>query len=438
MKSRFKSLKSQLLVGLVSGIALVFALFWWLSQTALHNLSEKYVLTRLEHDIDLIVDHLIQTSDRITLDQSSLGPIYLAPYSGHYYAIQTPQQTIYSASLNHSDLNLPVLSESKQVFEMKGPVENKLLMLVQHREIFGQPITVYVAENHDPIQEVIVEFDTQYALLTLMAIFSVYLLQAQILRRTFNRLKPLETKLQAFQLGHNVQFDPHDYPIEVRNLVNSLNLALKTSKQQFEQTRARNSDLSHSLKTPLNLIFQLLNSAELQQHPQLKQSIADEAEKILQKIEYELKVERFAQQQSIKEQLPMQSVVENIVQGLQQIHQAKAIEFKINIEPNLKLSIEQEDAYELLGNLLDNACKWCRSEVHLTLSSQQLIIEDNGQAPPAEERQKLGQRGYRLDESQPGHGIGLSIVKRLIEAYGWDWQLSASDQGGLKVVVHFN
>ena len=437
MTSRFQSLKSQLLVGLVSGIALVFVLFWWLSQTTLHALSEKYVLTRLEHDIDLIVDHLIQSDNGIVLDQSSLGPIYLAPFSGHYYVIQTPKKNLYSASLNNTSLKLPKLNETQKVFEIKGPVENKLLMLAHQREVFGHPVTIYVAENHDPIQEVIVEFDTQYAALTLLAIFSIYLFQAQILRRTFNRLKPLEKKLQAFQLGHDVQFDPSDYPVEVRNLIRNLNFALKNSKQQFEQTRARNSDLSHSLKTPLNLIFQLLNTPELEQFPEIKKSIADEAEKILQKIEYELKVERFAQKQSIKKQLLMQPIVKSVIQGLQQIHQSKNIEFRINLEPDSTLAIEQEDAYELLGNLLDNACKWCHSKIHISLDSQQLVIEDDGHAPSAEERHKLGRRGFRLDESQPGHGIGLSIVKRLIEAYGWDWQIEVSKMGGLKVIVNF-
>lgn len=435
MKNPFKSLKSQLLVGLISGIALVFALFWWLSQTALHNLSEKYVLTRLEHDIDLIIDHLIQVDDRIVLDQSSLGPIYMTPHSGHYYAIQLEKTTLYSDSLNQSSLFLPTLQSSQQVFELPGPVENKLLMIGQQREIFGQSIHVYVAENHDPIQEVILEFDTQYAILTLLAILSVYLVQTQILRHTFRRLKPLEQKLQAFQLGHHVHFNPDTYPQEVRSLVISLNLALQNSKQQFEQTRARNSDLSHSLKTPLNLIFQLLNSPQLQPFPDLKRSIQQEAQKILEKIEYELKVERFANAQTTKPPLTMQPVIESVVSGLKQIHSSKAIHFNIQMAPQQQLFIEKEDAYELLGNLLDNACKWCHSEIHLTLSEHALIIEDDGTAPPSPALKKLGERGYRLDESQPGHGLGLSIVKRLLEAYNWTWKLKRSPMGGLQITI---
>lgn len=109
----------------------------------------------------------------------------------------------------------------------------------------------------------------------------------------------------------------------------------------------------------------------------------------------------------------------------------------MDIEPDFKLAIEQEDAYELLGNLLDNACKWCQSKIHIRLDSEQLVIADDGLPLSAEARQKLGQRGYRLDESQPGHGLGLSIVKRLIETYGWDWQLEVSEMGGLKVIVNF-
>lgn len=441
MIHHFKSLKSQLLAGLISGILFVFALFWWLSQTALHDLSEKYVLTRLAHDIDLIVDHLVKVGDQIILDQSSLGPIYMAPNSGHYYAISTPTQTLYSASLNGAALPLPKLQTNLQTdlhtFEQPGPVENKLLMLAQEREIFGQSIHIYVAENHDPIQEVVVEFDTHYAVLTLLAIISIYILQVQIMRRTFDRLKPLEKKLQAFQLGHDVHFNPQNYPQEVNSLIESLNLALYTSKQQFEQTRARNSDLSHSLKTPLNLIFQLLNAPELQQFPELKTSIYDEAQKILQKIEYELKVERFAQSQAIKPLLPMRPIIDSIITGLQQIHQTKTIEFKTTVPSHLELPIEQEDAYELIGNLLDNACKWCDTKIHITLTPQTLVIEDDGTVPTDTALKRLGERGFRLDESQPGHGLGLSIVKRLLESYHWQWQLGQSDLGGLKVTIYF-
>ena len=434
---RSQSLQTQLLLSLVIGILAIFSVFWWLSQTALHNLSEEYVVTRLDHDTELIREHLLFDKGQWQLRHSDVGPIYLSPNGGHYYHIQTPQGGISSPSLQGQSMETPPLKPAQiHVYEVPGPVEDVLLVRGQQMQVNGQPVSIYVAENHDPVRQVLLRFDALFALLTLLAMASIYVMQSQTLRRVFQRLKPLEDNLQAFQLGRKVEFDASQYPLEVRSLIESLNLALDNSRLQFELARQRNSDLSHALKTPLNLIFQHLQATELEAYPELKQSLANEAKKILHKIEYELKTERFAQTQVVTD-LPLAPIVSDLVETMAQLHRDKQLNYQVDVIEGARVHLEQEDAFELLGNLMDNASKWAKTQVVVRFDGQRLVVEDDGVGVSDADLQRLEQRGFRGDETTPGHGIGLSIVKRLIQVYQGNLSFSHSSLGGLKVEVVF-
>lgn len=430
------SLQKQLLLLLVLGMSAIFTAFWWLSQTAVHNLSEKYVLTRLDHDVELIKDHLVLTGDEWHLDKSSLGPIYMSLNSGHYFYIETAKQLISSVSLGEFKLARPEFPVDQKVLvaEVKGPVENSVLMFAKELEVNGRTIKIYVAENHDPIREVLFEFDLLFALMSFMALLSMVGLQRGSLKRVFHRLKPLEDKLEQFQVGYPLEINPNNYPLEVHSLIDSLNLALDASRRQFEFSRQKNSDLSHSLKTPLNIIFQLLNSDELKQFPNLQEDLHRQAQSILNKIEYELKTERSAQLQQLKN-IDLYLITNELIVTMQQLHSQKNIEFTTQGLEQLLVRIEQEDAFEIIGNLLDNACKWTNDKIRVSFNAHSLVIEDNGNGVSDKDLEKLAHRGYRADEATPGHGIGLSIVMKLVELYQWQIHFAKSDLGGLKVTL---
>lgn len=439
MMSRLQahSLRVQLLFSLVMGVIMILGIFWWLTQVSLHELSDRYVVTRLEHDAQSIEDHLVKREGDWHLDHWSIGPIYLAENSGHYYEVSTPSKLLISPSLKSFRIQKPQnLVTEPMVYKVRGPVENVLLVLALPMTLNGENLTIYVAENHDPIREVLIEFDTLFAILTLIALLSIYGFQRMILNNAFRQFKPLEAKLQSFQKGEKVEIKAEEYPLEVRSLVESLNLTLQKSHQQFERSRQLNSDLSHSLKTPLNVIFQQLETPELQQYPKLQAALRHEAQRIYEKIEYQLKAERFANHQVVA-LLEIAPISKELEQTFSRLYQDKALRFDFHIAPSLSYRLEQEDAYELFGNLLDNACKWAKSTVVMHADAQGFSIEDDGGGVSPEEQNKLQQRGYRSDETMPGHGIGLSIVKRLVQAYGMTLQLSKSELGGLKITVTF-
>ncbi|MBO1927313.1 sensor histidine kinase [Thiomicrorhabdus sp. 6S2-11] len=430
------SIQKQLFVTLTFSLVTIFGVFWWLSQTALHTISESYVLTRLEHDKNLVADHLVRSGDLWMMDHSSIGPIYMTPQSGHYYVIQTPKDTLYSPSLNGFRMLEKASDNIVDIYETKGPMGDVLLVRSESMLLDGQKLRIYIAENHSPIQQMVLRYDLLFALFTLFALLSLYFLHRWLLRRAFNRLNPLEQQLQAFQLGQSLELDKASYPQEVHSLLNSLQLALEKSRLQFEQSRQHNSNLSHSLKTPLNLIFQLIEDQNLQQYPQLREQLKQQSQLILALIERELKAERFAQNQVIAP-LPLQDLVTDLQNSFSQLYQQKNIQLHCDFAQDAQLLMEQEDAFELFGNLLDNAYKWAHGNVYCKIDEHGLSIEDDGPGVSDDKLHRLEMRGFRTDETKPGHGIGLSIVKQLAEAYKAKLHFSHSSFGGLKVQVCF-
>ncbi len=445
--ARYHSLEKQLFSLLVIALLIVFSAFWWFLQSAMHSITEDYLLTRLSHDADNIERNLTYESGEWSLNLEGISAIYSSLYSGHYFVVITPQQRFYSPSLDKYPLyakrlgiqsyNLDMDAKKTVHYEAPGPVEELVLIYRVELNKQGQPIQIYVAEDLSLIQNMLVKFDVFFSVLTLLTLVSLYFLLRWLLQRTFRQLRPLEEELRAFQLGHKINLTPESYPLEVRSLIEGLNLALAQSSLQFEKSRQLNGNLSHSLKTPLNLIFQLIDAPELQAFPKLKAQLQSQSNAILNLIERELKMDRIASHQSIVA-IPFITLWQDLQSTFEQLYRDKNIQFITDISECDLLNMEKEDAFELLGNLIDNACKWCDGQVYISFKDNRLVIEDNGVGATDAQLKYLEDRGYRTDETKPGHGIGLSIVKGIVAAYQAKLSFSRSEHGGLKVTVHFS
>ncbi|NPA71954.1 MAG: sensor histidine kinase [Gammaproteobacteria bacterium] len=441
-----ESLQKQIFKALLLSLLAILSVFWWLSQSTIHTITEDYLLTRLSHDTDTIERNLHLEDGQWVLAMEGIASIYKTVHSGHYFVIKTPNQTILSPSLSgyplyslpQNPVDIEALEGRRNVhfktYETRGPVEDSVLVRYTELRKNNLPIKIYVAEDHTPIQTLLFKFDVLFALFTLLTLISLYFLNKGLIKRAFRQLNPLEDQLREFKLGHKVSIEPKAFPQEVRVLIESLNLALDQSLLQFEKSRQLNANLSHSLKTPLNLIFQLLDAPELQQNPDLQKNLKQQSENMLALIERELKKDRIASLQTI-EPLALDELLADLLMTFKQLYHEKNIQFTVDIMPGAQLSMEREDGFELLGNLIDNACKWCESSVSIRYENQQLIIEDDGPGVSTAQLELLQERGYRTDETKPGHGIGLSIVQALVVAYQAEIHFEDSTMGGLKVVV---
>lgn len=442
------SIEIRLNRNLTASLLLIFVGFWWVSVMTIHQITEDYLLTRLAHDSVSIEKHLRTHTHENAYPQinySSISPIYDEKYSGHYFVIEYKDKIIESNSLADFSLFLKVSPHLISHYETKGPVEANLFVYRYKTEYRNAPLVIYIAENNNPMKQALIYFDILIGIFAVLALFLIYWQQRFILRKGFKQLEPIHEALEKLHTGEAVQLEVSDYPIEVAELIDNLNQALLSASRQLQRSRQSNANLAHSLKTPLNLIYQLLNDPVFNDYPELRETLQQQAERIYARVESELKRARLAAHAHSVQPFDLKNHLPDLIDTLKQLYPHKHFHvptFTDKAPP--PLAIEKEDGFELLGNLLDNATKFSHDNVYLTIHQQRnpdnkaefityIDIEDDGKGVPDEQLGTIQDRGHRLDESISGHGIGLSIVKQIAEAYEFEISFEHSEYGGLKV-----
>jgi signal transduction histidine kinase len=228
-------------------------------------------------------------------------------------------------------------------------------------------------------------------------------------------------------------------PTEVRPLVQEMNRLLKVLEQRLLRSRHALGNLAHALKTPLTLVMQLADREEFRTVPQVRQQLIEHTTVLHHRLERELRRARLAGAAPPNQRLRLADELPALVDVLHRIYQDKALEITYCIVPQAAVVGDREDLLELLGNLLDNACKWAHHRVQVTIQGQpglRVVVEDDGPGCPSTVLRQLAERGVRIDESTPGYGLGLAIVKDIVEQYSGDISFKHSRQlGGFEVCV---
>ncbi len=159
-------------------------------------------------------------------------------------------------------------------------------------------------------------------------------------------------------------------------------------------------------------------------------------------IRYQLRKPATTTDKLVRQNLAVEEEVLRLVDGLRKVYRDKQPEFSIDVEPGMQFRGDGGDFLELAGNLLDNACKWCAKQVKITIDQAEaggggmlMCVDDDGPGIPEESVDALLNRGTRLDESTPGHGIGLAIVNDIAASYGGSIEITRSTLGGARVVI---
>lgn len=239
------------------------------------------------------------------------------------------------------------------------------------------------------------------------------------------------------QQGQRSQLD-QQVPLELEPLVAQINHLLSHTEDTLKRSRNALGNLGHALKTPLAVLVSLAGREELKQLPELRESLNGQLQQIEQRIARELGRARLAGEALPGAHFDCASELPELFSTLAMIH-GNHLQLDWQAAPGLRLPWDREDLLELLGNLLDNACKWADSQVQLHVSRAgevyQLSIEDDGPSIEAAQREEVLSRGSRLDEQVAGHGLGLGIVRDIVDAWGGQLQLGDSELGGLRVSV---
>ena len=431
-----RSIQRRLSLGLVS-VMLIVGLV--LAQTSLWLFEQglqRYLEAGLRNASENLLLALVRGPQGLQLDERRLSPAYQRPFSGHYFSIDFADTHWRSRSL--WDQELPALEQPGLRSNLQlGPEGQQLLVLRSDYRRQGQAISISVAQDYTPVRESFQRMRQIGLGLGLAGLLLILLLQRLTVRRALRPLETAREQIAQLQQGQRSQLDT-EVPAELEPLVAQINHLLAHTEESLKRSRNALGNLGHALKTPLAVLLSLAASDRLDAHPQLRKVLLEQLEQVQQRLNRELNRARLAGDALPGAQFDCDAELPGLLATLNMIH-GEHLHLSYVAPSGLQLPWDREDVLELLGNLLDNACKWADAEVRLgveaTAGGFVLAVEDDGPGIPHEQRDQVISRGTRLDEQTDGHGLGLGIVRDIVEAWGGQLHLEESQWGGLKVRI---
>jgi len=255
-------------------------------------------------------------------------------------------------------------------------------------------------------------------------------------------LRRLERQVREVEAGERVSLTGN-YPSELVGLADNLNALIDTERRRLERYRHTIDDLAHALKTPLAAMRTLLSEVRSRTRsvpePQID-SLEHELERMDQRVSYQLRRARASGATGFgTEPVAVAPIVEDLKVTLDKVYRDKRVACSLDVAPGTLFRGDPGDLTEILGNLMDNAYKYCKSKVRVAGDSNaerlSIRIGDDGRGIGAELAQELGQRGKRADESVPGQGIGLAVVRETVELYRGTLSVGHSELGGAEIRI---
>ncbi len=320
------------------------------------------------------------------------------------------------------------------------------------------PLIYHISDDLTHLNEKVSNY--QYSLWTNLLLMSLILFITLflILRWGLKPLREVEQEIKAVEQGKQEQLEKN-YPDEITPLTHNINQLIQYERQQQLRYRNALADLAHSLKTPLAIIrgesftSGLLPKGAPKDAPKKApddsseqaeayfKTINDAVERMNSIIEYQLQRAGSNSPSPHIQYLQISPVVQTLLSSMKKIYRDKSIDFELSMEQDIQFKIDEGDFMEILGNLLDNACKWCKKQINLTISLYEtdlhILLSDDGPGIASEMISEITKRGVRADEFTPGHGVGLAIVQDIVSIYNGKINFTTAQTGGLTVNIHF-
>jgi signal transduction histidine kinase len=379
-------------------------------------------------------------------EPTSLGdPIFTIPFSGWYWQIKPLQgatRPLYvSDSLLDQQLDLPssdgISADDTLTRRSYAPGPDDQNLRIVEREI--RPEGPQSAAYSYAVAGDAAEIDADLAEFTTMLILALGVLGLGLLVATFFQvrfgllpLRAIRHDLASIRSG-DAESLQGELPDEIKPLQTELNALIQSNRDIVDRARTHVGNLAHALKTPLSVI-----SNEARTHKgALSDKVIEQAEIMRTQITHHLDRARVAARSGlIGDTTDVGPVLEALARTLDRIYGERGVALQVATSPGLKFQGEKQDFEEMVGNLLDNACKWSNGRVAVTAERARdgfvVIVDDDGAGLTEAERMKAVKRGQRLDESKPGSGLGLSIVADLAHLYKGRFELEPSPDGGLR------
>ncbi len=431
-----RSIQRRLSLGLI-GVLLVVGVV--LAQTSLWLFDlglRRYLAEGLRTEAELLLGSLVRGQTGIQLDENRLNPAHQQPYSGRYFIIELDDEPWRSRSLWDAELSMP---PGKGLAEglLPGPDDQELLAWRGDYRRFGRQVRIVVAQDYTPVLESFRRVRWMGLALGVAGLLLILALQRITVRRALRPLEEVRQQIAQLQQGQRSELDSQ-VPEELEPLVTQINRLLSHTEDTLKRSRNALGNLGHALKTPLAVLVSLANREELRGQPELRAILHEQLEQIEQRLGRELGRARLAGEALPGAHFDCAEELPGLFSTLAMIHD-RGLDLDWDVPEGLRLPWDREDLLELLGNLLDNACKWAETQVNLTIRSgadgYSLMVDDDGPGIAEDKREAVIGRGTRLDEQVAGHGLGLGIVRDIVESWNGRLSLQESPLGGLRVRI---
>ena len=430
-----------------------FSLIWFYRASTYKNFNEPLVYTIQALVANIEADPLSAEGDTgILLADQPIDPRYQLGLSGRYWMVGELQEdgvlvpVISSLSLSDSTLQLAA-KDARQIRSQQGEIIRALsvgpdgepLSLAAQSIIFNeQNLVILAAADRRPAAQAVMRFAlVALGLLTVLAMGLALAMFMQV-RSGLRPLFDLRDRVVDIREGRASAVAGR-YPKEIKPLADELNSLIGHNKDVVEYARTHVSNLAHALKTPIAV---LVNETD-GKTSKLADIVSRQTDTMSKQVDHHLRRARAAARgQSIGEKTPVADTVNSLVRTLGRINRDKDLDFQVALDDGLQFRGEKRDLEEMVGNLLDNACKWTGGKVKVTAQIDpdnetkiRITIDDDGPGMAADQYENVLKRGTRLDETTPGTGFGLSIVNDLAKAYNGSLTLDKSPMGGLRTVL---
>jgi len=380
-------------------------------------------------------------------------PLFDLPLSGWYWQTirlnaAKPEvkssRSLWDGGLPHlEDLGVPAGPDGTRRRYVTGP-EDQRLRLVERTVDLGDEgrYLVAVAGDAQEVEEEAQSFDR--ALAITFGVLAVVLLLTTMFQVRFGLapLKRISESLAAIRSGTAERLEGR-FPEEIAPLARETNALIDANREIVERARTHVGNLAHALKTPLSVI---VNEAVTRGDDPLATKVREQAAVMRDQVQHHLERARIAARATVVGTVTeVAPVVTALARSMEKIHRDRGIAIDIEAPRDIRFRGEKQDLEEMVGNLVDNACKWAQSRVAVEVlaaradtqvsSTLRVVVDDDGPGltPSDRERVQVARRGNRLDETKPGTGLGLSIVTDLAALYGGALTLGTAPIGGLRV-----
>lgn len=447
--------RASLAFRLFAGAAAWALVLLLLGAVALTTLYQRSVLRTMDDRLSSVVEALVAAAETdpgggIALARRPSDPAYDRVFSGRYWQIMDGpemeggghQSLVVSRSLWDEVLSPPdplmqsALASPGQLmaFDTKGPSGEPLRLTAQAVQLpsRSEMVIMMAAEDREPADREVRNFAITSAIMFLgfaTAIAAGVFFQVRIGLAPVLRMRDSVAEVRE---GNTDRVDG-EFPVELQPLADELNAMLDHSRELVERSRTHVGNLAHALKTPIAVLTNEARSSE----GELASLVQRQTGVMTEQVEHHLRRARAAAHaKALGARTPLGATVGDLARTLEKINWARGIRITTDVEADLNFKGERQDLEEMIGNLMDNACKWSGGLVHVMAGRTAprelaVTIEDDGPGLTEEECASALQRGVRLDEQAPGSGLGLAIVSDLAKAYGGELSLSRSELGGL-------